>query len=282
MSSNQIAYFNGEFLPKDQIHISPDDRGFLFADGIYEVVRSYQGRLFRMEGHLNRLRNGLAALEMSPVDLGEMERVCQELIRRNDLEAAPATVYLQITRGAAPRLHRFPAPETPLTVYGFAKYFEPPVEGFEKGVPVITVADTRWARCDIKTVGLLPNALANQRAFAAGAKEAIFVRDGALLEGSLTSFLAVIGGKVVFPPLTNYTLPSITREVVMELCESTGTPYIIRPMFETEIPRMTEAMIVGTTTEVTPVVSMDGVPVGSGAPGPLTRGLQAAFAKLIE
>ena len=277
-----IAYLNGKYLPKDEITLSPDDRGFLFADGIYEVIRSYGGELFCMDQHLRRLSHGLSELKIGGVNPEEIGTISEELIRQNDLMEKDGIVYLQITRGVAPRLHRFPNPAVASTIYGFAKAFERTLEMFENGIETILVSDQRWARCDIKTVGLLPNALASQRAFEAEAFEALFVRDGMVLEGTHTSFFAVMNDRLIAPPLNNYILPSVTREVILRLCEETGIEVEIRALHESSIPDLQEAMIAGTTTEVTPVISIEGKPVGSGKAGPITRRLQKAFAELID
>lgn len=272
------VYFNGAYVPKDEVRISPDDRGFLFADGIYEVVRSYHGEVFALDGHLRRLTNGLRAIEIGGVDVPAIGGVVRELLTRNGL-TDDATVYLQITRGAAPRVHAFPDPLPPPTVYAEARAFSPKGDP-AVGIPVIMVPDVRWARCDIKSVALLPNCLANQRARAAGAVEAIFVRDGVALEGTASSFFAVIDGEVRTAPSSNYILPSITRDVVLRLCQETGTPHREYPVLTEELARASELFMAGTTLEVMPVVAVDGRPVGNGRPGPVASKLLAAFRKL--
>lgn len=272
-----LAYLNDQYLPQDEIVISPDDRGFLFADGLYEVIRSYQGRLFQVQAHVDRLNYGARSLRLKVTDFGYLIEVAQELIRRNELDREDAIIYIQVTRGAAPRLHRFPPEDTPLTVYAVAMPFERRKKDQEEGVSVIFVPDQRWARCDIKSVGLLPNVLANQRARDFGAYEAVFVRDGFVMEGTHTSVFAVIDGEVLTPPRTNYILGGITRLVVLDLCEKLSIPYRERSISEPEAHRADELMVIGTTTEITPVVQVNGEKLGSGQPGPLTRRLQEAF-----
>jgi D-alanine transaminase len=271
-----IVYFNGQYLPKDQVHVSPDDRGFLFGDGIYEVVRTYEGKFFALGPHLDRLRYGLRETMIDGVDARALEAVLPELIRRNELAGGDATVYIEISRGAAPRTHHFPDPVVPPTIYVQAGRFTPKADP-AAGIPVVTVPDIRWARCDIKTVQLLANCMANQRARAAGAVEALFVRDGVLLEGSHTSVFFVVDGEVRTAPKTNYILPSITREVVLELCRGAGIPARETPVFQHELPRAAEVFLAGTTMEVMPIVRVDGVPVAKGTPGQLTRRLQSLF-----
>ncbi len=210
-----IAYFNGKYLPKDEIAISPDDRGFLFADGLYEVIRSYRGRLFQMEAHLARLARGADHLRLNAKGYGDLATVCERLLTENGLTDGDALIYIQVTRGAPPqRLHYFPAEDTPLTVYAAAQAYEPDLQIREHGLAVLLVPDQRWARCDLKTVGLTANALAAQQAHEKGAAEALLVRDGCIMEGSKSSFLIVSQGVVIAPPLTNYILGSISRQVV--------------------------------------------------------------------
>jgi D-alanine transaminase len=270
------VYFNGQLLPKDQVRISPDDRGFLFGDGIYEVVRSYQGKFFALGAHLDRLRYGLRETALDGVDLDGLAGALGELIRVNDLRQGDATVYLQVTRGAAPRTHHFPDPAVPPTVYAQAGRFTPRGDP-AVGVVTITVPDIRWTRCDIKTVQLLPNCMANQRARHAGAAEALFVRDGVVLEGSHTSVFCVLDGEVRTAPRTNYILPGITRAAVLDLCHHVGIAARETPVFDHELSRCTEMFLAGTTMEVMPIVRVDGAPVGNGTPGPVTRRLQALF-----
>jgi D-alanine transaminase len=271
-----IVYFNGRYVSKDQVRLSPDDRGFVFGDGVYEVVRTYGGRLFALEPHLERLRYGLRELAIDGIDVDGLRDVCRELIGRNDLGAGDATVYLQVTRGTAPRTHFFPDPPVPATVYAQAGRFS--LKGDPaKGVHAITVPDTRWARCDIKSLQLLANCLAQQRARRAGAQEALLVRDGVVLEGSYTSLFFVLDGEVRTAPKTNYILPGITREIVLELCRAHGIPAREIPVLSHDLARATEAFLAGTTFEVMPVVRIDGAAVGEGNPGAVTRRLQDLF-----
>lgn len=280
-----IVYYNGRFIPKQEVAISPDDRGFLFADGVYEVVRAYEGRLFESEAHMARLARSLAALRIQGPEPKRLIPVAQRLLAENDLETGQATVYIQITRGAAPRKHYFPETETPPTVYAAPARFEPDPEKAENGVRVILVPDTRWTRCDIKSVALLPNVLASQQAMEQGAEEALFVRDGMVIEGSHTNFCAVFDGELVIAPNSNYTLAGITRKVVLELCRELDIPVRCFPIAQSELfdrhrrpsGPPDEFMILGTTKELMPVVRINERMVGDGVPGPTTRRLQEAF-----
>lgn len=278
-----VGYLNGRYLPRGEIVISPDDRGFLFADGVYEVVRSYCGGLFRAGAHARRLDRSLREMRIARPDGLDLEQICNELVRRNGLADRDATVYLQVTRGSSDRMHCFPDPATPPTVYAMAC----PCGGdgdrpMREGVGVILISDQRWSRCDIKTTALAANVMAGQLARERGAAEAVFVRDGVLLEGSRTSIFAVVDDTVLAPPTSNYILPGITREAVMELCADLGLAFRETMLFESKISRFDEFMIVGTTTEITPVVRIGDQAVGSGEVGPATRLLQQGFRRLVE
>ena len=207
------VYLNGEYMPKDRATISVDDRGFLLSDGIYEVTPAYRGRLFRMERHVRRLQNGLDALriEYDPAGLPNMHA---HLIAANTLASEEvAIVYTQITRGAAPRTHHFPPEGTPPTVYAFAQaYYRPESARWELGYEAVTVPDRRWDRVDIKSIGLLPNVLAQQAAVDAGVEDALFVKDGVALEGSHNNVFAVLDGVVTTHPATHLILHGVARE----------------------------------------------------------------------
>ncbi len=185
-------------------------------------------------------------------------------------------VYIQVTRGAAPRVHAFPNPPVAPTVYVVTKPFKPKGDP-RTGVSIITVPDQRWTRCDIKSVALLPNCLAAQQALDAGADEAVLVRDGVVLEGTHTSFFGVFGGVVRTAPKSNYILPSITRGVALELCREHGIPAEEAPIFLSELGSAEEMFLAGTTVEIMPVVCADGRPVGDGKPGPMVQRLLELF-----
>jgi len=271
------VYFNGEFVEKDDVSISPDDRGFVFGDGVYEVVRAEDGTLVRLDAHVRRLRRSLREIRLDGVDVDALREAIQQLLPKNDLQDGPAKVYLQITRGAAPRRHAFPDASTAPTVYARASPYDPPTEKWEGGAQIILEPDQRWARCDIKSLNYLPNVLANQNAMEAGAYEAVFVREGFVTEGSHSSLVAVFDGTVVAPPLTNHILPSITREAVLPLCRDLGIPVDETPIPRTDLPDADELILLGTTTAVMPVVEVEDWTVSDGTPGPITRKLQAAF-----
>ncbi len=281
------VYLNGGFLPKAEARISPDDRGFLLGDGVYEVTPFYEGVPFGLEAHLARLRRGLEWMRIG-LDVAPLAETSRSLVARNGLQGAPRSlVYLQITRGAAPRTHYFPEGDVAPTVYAYAKeWSRPPEEVWSRGFSAITVPDRRWSRVDIKTICLLPNAVAFQEARDAGADDAILVRDGVALEGAHQNFWAVFGDTVVTHPNTNQILPGITRGIVLELAREAGIPVQERPIQVEELARADELFFTGTTGEVRPCVEVDGRAVGDGAVGPVTRGLSEAFlarvARVVE
>jgi len=276
-----LTYYNGQYLPKEEVNISPDDRGFLFGDGLYEVIRSYYGRLFQMEAHIERLNYGAQQICLNTTDFAFLTDVCEKLLEENHLLDKDATVYVQVTRGVAARLHTFPGSDTPETVYVSVQPFKAKTEQIENGVKVLLVPEQRWARTDIKSVNLLPNVLAQQRAVNNGAAEAVFVRDGAVTEGSHSSFFAVKDEVLFTRPRSNYILSGITRQVILELCQQLNLPLQEKAIFQEKVYEVDEAFISGTTTEITPVVQIDDKVIGSGKPGPITRKLQQAFRELI-
>ena len=271
------VYLNGDFIPKDRATVSVDDRGFIFGDGIYEVVRVIDGRIFEWDAHAARLGRGLAGIRIgfdAPA-ITALRGVCERLVADNGLADGEATVYMQVSRGAAPRTHHFPPASVRPTVYAAASRFVVPREHRDAGVKAITFPDFRWLRCDLKTVNLLGAVLARQAATEAGAYEAILLRDGVMTEGAATNAFAVVDGTLRTHPLGNLILPGITRQVVVELIAEAAMPFAERPVSQGELLRATEIFVCGTTTDVSPVVSLDGKPVGAGAPGPVTKRLQA-------
>ncbi len=277
------VYLNGAYVPADEAVIPVLDRGFLFSDGIYEVTPAYRGHLFRFEAHRARLLRGRCELRLEG-DTGDLEEMHHELLRRNGLDQARvATVYLQITRGVAPRTHAFPEQPVPLTVYAFAKeYLRPSRARWEEGFSAVTVPDRRWARVDIKTISLLGNVLAQQAAVEAGADDAVLVRDGVALEGAHSNMFAVLNGTLVTHPTSNVILPGITREFILELARELGIPVREASIHVEELATAEEVFFTGTTTEVKPCVRIDGRAVGPGKPGPVARQLFEAFLERVE
>ncbi len=272
-----IIYLNNQFLPKVNASISPDDRGFYFADGIYEVIRFYRGHPFYLEEHLARLVNSLKAVRIDFERIKDLRGIMDGLIKRNRLEKSYAGVYLQITRGSYPRTHHFPKEPIVPTLYAYAFEKAPLVEHWKKGIKVITRPDIRWLRCNIKSIALLPNTLLYQEAVENDADECILVRDGMVTEASHSNVLGIKNGKLYTHPDGNLVLPGITKKAVFNLCQELKIPVIEEPLPEKSLTDMDELMIVGTGNEILPVVKVNESLIGGGHPGPITRKLQQAF-----
>lgn len=277
------VYLNGKYIPKAEATIPVDDRGFLFSDGVYELTRALRGRLVCGDRHWARLNRGLTELRIEGSGLTEqtLEQIATRLLTENGLIDGDAAVYVQVTRGAAsPRLHVYPA-DTPPTVYVATTPFASSAQLQRNGVAAITLPDNRWARCDMKTISLLPNTMARQRAKEAGAMEAIFVRDGVVTEGAATNVFAVIDGEIRTHPISNYILPGVMRSVVLETAAELGYRVNLMPIFEQELERVEELFLTGTTIETLPVVRLDDRPVGEGRPGPIAAALLEATAQRL-
>ena len=274
------VYLNGVYGPKAEARLPVDDRGFLFGDGIYEVTRAVDGRLIEPGRHLARLQDGATALAL-PLPEGGTEAILaiwHELLAVNGLQQGEATVYFQLTRGSAPRTHQFPPPGTPPTVFASAAPISPPDALRARGAAIVTQPDQRWGRCDVKSINLLPNVLAKQAAAAAGAFEAVLVRDGVVTEGAHTTIFAVIDGELRTHPLTHGILPGITRAVVLELAAELDLPVREEAFDAAALHTADELFLASTTADVMPIVSVDGRSAGGGAPGPITRALVEAMA----
>lgn len=272
----EIIYLNGKLIPKTEAAISPEDRGFNFADGIYEVIKYYNGKPYRYADHLERLKRSLKEVQIEYNDTDQLESIFQELLDKNGFAAKEAGIYLQITRGSQTRIHRFPDTIQP-TVYATVFPFASKWDQLKNGVKVITTEDIRWLRCDIKSVSLLPNVLAAQKAHEQDAVEAIFIRNGVVTEGSHSSFMAVKNEVLYTHPNSNLILPGITRKVVFEICRDHNIQVIEEGIPASELAKMDEMMIIGTGSEISPVVQLDDVQIGNGNPGPVTLFIQEKF-----
>lgn len=266
-----IAYLNGKFLSKDEIKISPDDRGFLFGDGVYEVVRWYEGSFYDMNSHVLRLKRSLRELRINWADADLFPSIAIDLIKLNKLETQPAMVYLQVTRGVAKRTHYFPIPEVAPTVYANAWGFVPDVQSKESGIKVMLKEDIRWSRCDIKSVALLANTLSFQEACENGSKECIFVRNGLITEGSHSNIFFVIDGTLFTHPESNHVLSGVTRKNILRIAQTSGIKIREEALQENRIRFVQEAFITNTSAEVTPITELGGNTLGKGVTGPITR-----------
>jgi len=273
------VYLNGEYLPHDRAMISVDDRGFVFGDGIYEGIRAVEGRIFEWQAHADRMVDGLTGIRIAfgADRVAELHGVCERLLRDNQLTTGDAFLYLQVTRGSAPRAHAFPPPGTPPSVYISATRLVRRVDQQQTGVKAVTHPDMRWERCDWKTINLLGSVLARQAAVDAGAFEAIMYRDGVVTEGASSTIFGVVDGALRTHPLSHRILPSVTRKVIMALIAELKLPIDERAITEAELRAADELFLCGTANNVTPIVSVDGRPIGAGTPGPITAQLRDAL-----
>lgn len=267
-----LCYLNGAFLPLAEARISPLDRGFLYADGVYELMPVYGGRPFRFSAHTARLTRSLEGIAMrDPHTTAEWRAILGELIERNG-PAGDTYVYWQVTRGAQLGRTHAPLPVIARTVFAFCAPL--PVAGadtLEKGLSCVTAADTRWARCDIKSVALLANVLLRQLSVDAGAAETILLREGELTEASASAVHVVLGGEVLMPPNSRRILPGTTRSVVEEMAARAGIHCRVVPVSDAQLWAADEVWLSAATREVQPVTSIDARAVGTGRPGPLWR-----------
>ena len=271
-----IVYLNGAFLPMREAKIPVLDRGFIFGDGVYEVIPVYGREPFRMPHHLARLSHSCDGIGLAnPHADAEWERLVRELVARQPFD--DQAVYLQVTRGVAKRDHAFPKDASP-TVFMMSNPLPSPTrEQVERGVAAITAEDNRWKRCDLKTTSLLGNVLMRQLAAEAGAVETVMFRDGLLTEASASNVLIVKGGTIVAPPKDHLILPGITYDAAIEFAREAGMPVEIRPITRAEALAADEMWLSSSTKEVVAITTLDGKPFGGGVPGPVFRKLWAVF-----
>lgn len=282
MEASPILYlYNNHIVPEEEVAISPKDRGYYFGDGLYEVFRIYQGRLFEKSPIWQGCKRTAKDLRITtPVTLEELSGQLEQLTVENGTKTG--ILYIQITRGAAPRTHSFPSEGTKPVVMAYCQDMERPTEQLEQGVAAITGDDIRWLRCDLKTLNLLPNVLAKQAAADQEADEIIFHRSGIVTECSSNNVMMVKDGIVRTHPANHLILHGITRAVVLRLLHQQDIPVEEAPFTLKELGSADEVFITGTTSEVTPVTEIDGIPVGKGIPGPVTRKIQQAFEAAIN
>ena len=267
-----LAYVNGEIMPIEKAVVPIEDRGYQFGDGVYEFVASYEGRLFMLEAHLDRLERSMRELAFDPISRSEIKAAIIDLSRRSGYPRAG--IYIQISRGVAPRNHAITPNMPPQIIMTIRPVNEMPAEKRKNGATAITVKDTRWERCDIKTVQLLANSLAKQKALDAGCDDAIFVSDqGIVREGTSSNLFIAAGGRLTTHPLTDNILPGITRMVILDICKDADLD-VEESFFGTDVLMgADEAFLTGTVTELLPVVRIDGKSIGGGKVGPITRRL---------
>ena len=276
-----IVYFNDKYIPHEEVKISPFDRAFLFADGVYEALRTYNGKLFRLNDHLERLKYSLCELDMSYNDFNLIENIFKHLADINNIKPE-YSIYLQISRGVSfPRTHNYEDNLTP-NVFAFVKPIKDNSKEIAEGVKVILEKDLRWLRCDIKSTSLLPSIMANQNAIRNNAFEAILFRDDFITEGSHTNFFAVKNNTVFTAPLSNYILSGVTRKIVLELCKENKINICEEYVKVNDINNFDEFFITGTTTEVTPIIQIDDWIVSDGKPGIITLKIQGLFFNTVK
>lgn len=270
------VHLNGRFLPLEEAHIPVMDRGFLFGDGVYEVIPVYSRRPFRLREHLARLQASLDGIRLeNPHPPAAWESLIGHIVER--AESEDQGIYVQVTRGPGPRDHAFPKQATP-TVFILPLALTPPApELVENGVAAITAQDNRWLRCDLKATSLLPNVLLRQLSVDAGCAETLLLRDGFLSEGSASNIFIVANGLLLAPPKSHLMLPGITYDVVLELARAQGIAHEVRPISEDELRGAAEVWLTSSTKEVLAVTALDGQPVGDGRPGPVFRRMYAAY-----
>lgn len=276
-----IAYYNGNYLPVEKISISPFDRGFLFSDGVYEALRTYNRKLFMLKNHLDRLKYSLEQTNINFIEFDKLEKIIFACAEKNNFTHDFST-YIQITRGISfPRTHHYNNQIKPnLLIY--TTELKNREHELNNGVSIILERDLRWNRCDIKSISLLPNVMANQNAFIKGCYEAVFYRDNFITEGSHTNFFAVKNGKVITAPLSNFILNGVTRNIVFRLCNENNIPVEEEYILLAEIFNYDEFFLTGTTTEITPVVKIDNNIIGNGSPGLLTKKIQKLFYNFVR
>lgn len=274
------VFLNGKILRQEEVTISPFDRGFQFSDGVYEVIRYYPKKFFELHAHIDRLRYSLTELGIPLPSLDNIESLLEELIITNILSDETSIAYIQVTRGYQfPRKHAFNEKVTPTFFISTEKYRAKKDEMMD-GVKVGLEEDIRWLRCDIKSTSLIPNILSSRRAKEKGFSEIIYHRNGVITEGAHTNVCFVKNKELITPPLSKFILSGITRKIVLDLCNQLKIKFIERDISIKELIEFDEMMLLGTTTEITPVIEIDGMRINNSKPGPVSRILQEEYRKL--
>jgi D-alanine transaminase len=272
----ELAYLNGKIRPLNETYVPVEDRGYQFGDAVYEFIASYNGKMFCLEEHLDRLKNSMEKLSFPKLDENFIKHAVYELFEKADI--ARAGLYIQISRGVAPRDHAWNKDlktQILMTIKGVKDY---PFELRNQGIGIITLEDERWSNCDIKTVQILPNAMAKQKAKDQGAFDAIFIsKEGIVREGTSSNFFIVKDGRIITHPLTNNILPGITRKVVMDLADSLGIKTEEKFVPKSDIFSADEAFLTGTITEILGIKTIDNIQIGPGKPGEITKKLYNAL-----
>lgn len=279
--SEILANVNGEILPLEEVRISPLDRGFLFGDAIYEVLRVYGGKPWLADEHFQRLAHSLEAIRLTNVDIDRFRNRMNETLQASGL--SDAMIYIQITRGVASRTHAFPKECVPYELLWVQPFNDPYAEKRVKGTDAVTTPDIRWQRCNIKSTNLLGNVLAAQQAADANCYEALMYReDGTMTEGSHTNLFGVRDGAILTAPRTTAILPGITRTLIVNLAKEENIPLNENYLKKDELHSVSELFVSGTTAEVMPIVTVDGQSIGNGQPGEITKRLLTAYQRAVR
>lgn len=271
-----MIYLNGKFMPLEEACVPVLDRGFIFGDGVYEVIPAYSRKLFRLANHLDRLQHSLDGIRLqNPFSNSQWHDLLNEIVAVNDGE--DQYIYLHVTRGVAKRDHAFPQNTAPTVFIMSNPLLAPPQELLANGCSAITASDNRWIRCDIKAISLLPNVLLRQMAVDVDALETILIRDGFLTEGAASNIFVVKSNLLLAPPKSHLMLPGITYDVVLELADANHIPYQIREISEEELLSADEIMLTSSTKEIMAVTRLNNTPVGRGIPGELCQQLQKLY-----
>jgi len=276
-----LVYFNDKYIPFEDVKVSPFDRAFLFSDGVYEALRTYNGKLFRLDEHLRRLKYSLDEVGISFHNFDQIENICIKLAEINSTKT-DYSVYIQISRGVSfPRTHHYENNLTP-NVFAYINPIKDNSNQINNGVKVILEKDLRWLRCDIKSISLLPSVMTNQKAVTKNAYEAILFRDDFITEGSHTNFFAVKNDALFTAPLSNYILNGVTRKVILQICKENKIDFFEEYIKPNDMKTFDEFFLTGTTTEITPIIQIDDWIIGDGIPGKTTRKIQKLFYKEVE
>jgi D-alanine transaminase len=276
----KMMYYKNRFIDKSEVSISPDDRGYYFGDGVYEVFRIYQGRVYEKEAHLQRLSRSAKEVGIQlPETIEGIDQIVHKLIQMEGISSG--TLYLQITRGESPRSHPFPQSDIPAVMMAYCTEVQRPITSMQNGISAITLDDIRWLRCDIKTLNLLPNVLAKQTAVKNGVGEVILHRNGTVTECSASNIMIIQSGVLFTHPANNLILHGITRAVILRLAEAVGIEIKEQAFTVQQLMQADEAFLTGTTMEITPIIEIDGKKVSNGSPGPITQRLQMEFEQTL-
>ncbi|UOE54739.1 D-amino-acid transaminase [Bacillus sp. CMF12] len=277
----EYVILNGDLIERSEAKVDIEDRGYQFGDGVYEVIRVYNGKMFTADEHLERLLESGRKIELDiPYSIGQLKQMLAEMIERNNLELG--IVYMQFSRGTSPRNHAYPGADVAPVLTAYTRETSRPVESMRNGVKASLIEDIRWLRCDIKSLNLLGNIMAKQKAAQSGCYEAIQHRGDTVTEGSSSNIAIVKDGTLYTHPATNLILNGITRRKINEICRENGVALEESAFTKEDLLDADEVFMSSTSAEITPITEIEGKPIGNGSPGPITNKLQNLFEEAIE